>query len=65
MFELLLPENRYAVKQNSKQILLHGVRDMTSLDEIDPLSISVFISHLLWLMCLYFGRKSTNGRQSQ
>ena len=45
MFELLHPQNRYAVKYE-KRIVLHGVRNMQSLEETDPVLIAVCRSAL-------------------
>lgn len=41
MFELVHPNNRYAVKYKLSKLILHGVRDMDSLLELDPYPIAV------------------------
>lgn len=42
MFELVHPQQRYAVKNSKKRIVLLGVRDMSNLEEIEPEPIAVW-----------------------
>jgi hypothetical protein len=45
MFELMTPYNRIVVKQNCNNLILHGVRNLDSLQEIDP---SLWINRYNW-----------------
>ncbi len=40
MFELMTPYNRVVVQQQKNQLLLHGVRDLLSHQEIDPVKVA-------------------------
>jgi hypothetical protein len=64
MFELLSPYNALVCEQKQERIVLHGVREMHSYKEYDPIAYSLILANCNWETAFYVKASAYNDLDS-